>query len=412
MTVKYTEITEDPYLPQRAEDLIEGMPLPCAVYFRNENGVVSLFNEGVTYDTAAALIVKARGIRTILIKREDAAVFEKYIHQGRMTRTEQPEEAAFKDYSASKEEHHQIERGLLVEGTEVTFNIYNLRRFDLGLLIEASPDKPARLSSNVLSAPGDLVIKKSDIPLYTAYLNALLKSTPGHGEDASKIKTVAIRENSKLVLRDLLENPRSGEKIKESIVMVNGMVESILENRDAIYDLLSLRTHDYYTYTHSVNVAVLSVGLAIACGLSNEQTRRLGIGAMLHDLGKSAIPHEILNKQGRLTDEEFAIMKTHVVESERLLRPQKDIPEESFVALLQHHERLTGRGYPFGLSGEQIKPFGRITAIADCYDAMTTQRPYKPAFTPFHALSLMVNEKGNYDAELLTEFIKMLGKIT
>lgn len=188
------------------------------------------------------------------------------------------------------------------------------------------------------------------------------------------------------------------------------MVDSILENSengDAVYDLLSLRTHDYYTYTHSVNVAALSVGLAIASGLDRGRTEKLGIGAMLHDIGKSAIPHEILNKPGKLTDEEFAIMKTHVIESERLLRPQKEIPEESFVALLQHHERLTGRGYPFGVSGRQVQLFGRITPIADCYDAMTTQRVYKPAFTPFHALSIMVNERESYDQELLAAFIKM-----
>lgn len=412
MTVKYTEITDDPYVPRSADMLIEGAPLPCGIYLRNEKGIVSIFNEGVMYDTAARLIVQAKNIKTILIRREDATVFDRYVERGKTEKAEQPEEAAFKDYSASKEGYHQIDRSLLVAGSEVTFSIYALKRFNITLLIEASEAAPARLEETALKAVGDLVIEKKDIPLYTAYINNLLKAPPGGEDKMSKIKTVAIRENSKLVLRDLLDNPRSGEKIKDSIVMVNNMVESILENREALYDLLSLRTHDYYTYTHSVNVAALSVGLAIACGLSRERTERLGIGAMLHDLGKSVIPHEILNKQGRLTDEEFAIMKTHVIESERLLRPQKDIPEESFVALLQHHERLTGRGYPFGLSNEKVALFGRITAIADCYDAMTTQRVYKPAFTPFHALSLMVNEKGNYDPELLSEFIKMLGKIT
>lgn len=385
--------------------------MPCTVYLDNNDKAVPLFNEGLYYDSAAASIVKSKNIRSILVRREDYPGFEKYLAKGRAQKVEQVDEKVFKDYSFAKEQYHQIDRKLLVPGTEICFSIYASNRYAFTLLMDASEQAPKKLDSVVLQAAGDLVIKKQDIPLFTAYINALLKSPPSEAGDAQKIKTIAIRENSKLILRALLDNPRSGEKIKESIMLVNNMVDNILANRDAIYDLLSLRTHDYYTYTHSVNVAALSVGLAIASGLDRDRTEKLGIGAMLHDLGKSAIPHEILNKPGRLTDAEFAIMKTHVIESERLLSPQKEIPEESFMAILQHHERLTGRGYPFGISGIQVQLFGRITAIADCYDAMTTQRVYKPAFTPFHALSIMVNEKESFDPELLAAFIKMLGRI-
>ena len=411
MAVKYTEISEDPYVALPADRLIEGAPLPCTVYFEDGDKAVPLFNEGLLYDSAAASVVKSKNIRAILVRRRDYAGFEKYIAKGSAQQAEQPEEKIFKDYSFAKEQYHQIDRKLLVPGTEICFSIYSSSRYVFTPLLEASEQAPKRLDNKVLQATGDLVIKKQDILLFSAYINALLKAPPAEAGDAQKIKAAAIRENSKLILRDLLDNPRSGEKIKESIIQVNNMVDSILKNKDAVYDLLSLRTHDYYTYTHSVNVAALSVGLAIASGLDRGRTEKLGIGAMLHDIGKSAIPHEILNKPGRLTDEEFAIMKTHVIESERLLRPQKEIPEESFVALLQHHERLTGRGYPFGVSGRQVQLFGRITAIADCYDAMTTQRVYKPAFTPFHALSIMVNERESYDPELLAAFIKMLGRL-
>jgi len=95
----------------------------------------------------------------------------------------------------------------------------------------------------------------------------------------------------------------------------------------------------------------------------------------------------------------------------KLLKEQKEFPEESSSAVLQHHEKLSGKGYPFGLKGSEIKLFGRITAIADCYDALTTQRPYKPPLTPYFALSIIVKEKGDHDADLLKSFIKMLGKI-
>ncbi|MBI3592887.1 MAG: HD domain-containing protein [Nitrospirae bacterium] len=132
---------------------------------------------------------------------------------------------------------------------------------------------------------------------------------------------------------------------------------------------------------------------------------------MLHDIGKSAISHEILHKQGKLDDTEYRIIKNHVIEGEKILRAHKEFPTESLSAVLQHHEKLSGKGYPFKLSGNEIKPFGRIAAIADCYDALTTQRPYKQAFTPFYALSIVAKETGEYDPDLLKIFIKMLGKI-
>ncbi len=118
-----------------------------------------------------------------------------------------------------------------------------------------------------MNIPGDIVIKPEDIPRYNAYLSTLLSAGGTKEKDRDKIKRSALKENSKVILKDLLDNPRSSEKIREFITMVNTMVESILGNRSAASDLLSLRTYDYYTYTHSVNVAVLSVGLGMAAGL-------------------------------------------------------------------------------------------------------------------------------------------------
>src|SRR5208337_1484245 len=160
-----------------------------------------------------------------------------------------------------------------------------------------------------------------------------------------------------------------------------------------------------------VNVAALSVGLGIAIDLKRDDTEKLGAGAMFHDVGKSVISHEILNKHGKLDDAEFNIMKGHVVEGEKIMRYHKSFPEESLTVVLQHHEKLSCKGYPSGLCGKDIRLFGRICAIADCYDALTTQRPYRTAFSPFAALSVIAKESGDYDASLLKIFIKMLGKL-
>ena len=410
MTNLSTEIEND-LLPMDVRKFIEGAPCPCDIFIREDSITKALFNKGMIFDASTMSFLQKQGITDVLVKAQELELIEQKVPEVN-TGDSSPDIAVFKDYVFQKDEHYQVDKALLTPDTTVQFNIYRLNWSGLNTLVEASEQSPQKLPKSLDSAGGDIVIKKIDISLYKEYLNALFASKELPPKEMSRMQSLAIKENSKLIVKDLLENPRSGEKIKESVTMVNKMVDNVLDNSDAIYELLSIRTHDYYTYTHSVNVAALSVGLGIAAGLSRPELIKLGIGTMLHDLGKSSIPIDILNKQGKLTDDEFQIMKTHVIESEKLLRKQKEIPEESYIAVLQHHEKISGKGYPFGLSGSEVKLFGRISAISDCYDAITTQRSYKPAFTPFHALSIIVNETGHYDPELLSIFIKMLGKIS
>ncbi len=317
---------------------------------------------------------------------------------------------SLKNYSFQKEEYHQIDKTLLYHGKEIFFDIYMREQLKIDLVIKAAPKSPVKIDSNLLpSAAGDIVIKKSDILLYQDYLASLAEISEPSKE--SKAKAIIIRENSKILIKELFDDPRSGEKIKELKTLVNNMIDCILENRDAIYSMLSLKNYDHYTYTHSVNVAALSIGLGIAIDIKRDDIEKLGTGAMLHDIGKSLIHHEILNKRGKLDLIEYLTMQSHVVEGEKILRTHKDIPPESFDAVLQHHEKLTGRGYPFKLSGNDVKMFGRITAIADCYDALTTRRPYRSALTSFHALAIVTKETGDYDPDILSVFIKTFGKI-
>ncbi|HUL00695.1 MAG TPA: HD-GYP domain-containing protein [Nitrospirota bacterium] len=406
------EIADNLMLPMSIENLIEGSPCPCDIFIQEDGITRALFNKGMIFDASTLSFLRKRSITEVLIRADDFLIIEPRSSPNAIGENSSSNTHVFEDYPSQKDLHYQIDKALLTPDTNVNFNIYVLNWSGINKLVDASEKSPQRLQKSVANVDGDLVIRNADIELYQAYLNALLVSSKLPPKEQSRMQSIAIKENSKLIIKDLLENPRSGEKIKASVTMVNKMVDNILDNKDAIYELLSIRTHDYYTYTHSVNVAALSVGLGIAAGLNRSELEKLGIGTMLHDLGKSAIPLAILNKQGKLTDDEFRIMKTHVVESEKLLKKQREIPEESYIAVLQHHEKISGKGYPFGLSGTEVKMFGRISAIADCYDAITTQRSYKPAFTPFHALSIIVNEIGHYDTELLAVFIKMLGKIT
>jgi HD-GYP domain-containing protein (c-di-GMP phosphodiesterase class II) len=327
------------------------------------------------------------------------------------TRADAPydDEKSFREYSFRKSQHYHIDKTLLIPGTEIGFSLIAHSDFSFEPLLAATEASPARVPEGIGTFAADILIRKSDIPLYAAYVRSLETASPASEHENARIRTAVLRENSKLVMKELLEHPRSGRHIRECGEAVDGMITCILDNREAIHDLLSIMNFDYYTYTHSVNVSVLSIGLGIATSLPREDLEKLGLGAMLHDIGKSAIPLDLLNKQGRLTDVEFGVLRTHVLQGERILREGREVPEESLTAVSQHHEKLSGRGYPRRLPGKAITLFGRIAGIADCYDALTTKRPYKSAFPPFEALSIIVRETEDYDRDLLKAFISMLG---
>ncbi|MGD0281698.1 MAG: HD domain-containing phosphohydrolase [Dissulfurispiraceae bacterium] len=325
------------------------------------------------------------------------------------------ERKKFKEYSDRKETLFQTEKNAFVPGTQINFTLYKQHRADFEPFIKADEKSPALLTaemlSEVLGSRSEIMIERTDIERYHSYLKAV-SALPGLSEDNSyRQKTFAMKEDAKIVMKELLDDPRSGEKIKEAKNVVSTLVNAVLDNSEMLFNMVTLSKYDYYTYTHCVNVATLSIGLAIAVGLEKQRVENLGIGAILHDVGKTAIPAELINKQGRLNELEFMRVKEHVREGEALLVGNKDIPKESLDAVLQHHEKLSGKGYPLHLKGDEIKLFGRIAAIADCYDALTTQRSYKPALKPFEALKIIAKEINDFDRPLLKEFIGMLGKI-
>lgn len=412
ITRTYKINDEDKHLNIAVDTLIVGTRLPFDVFIKGDSGTKHLFNKGMIYTRDARDIMMERGITTFRIHSDDTPQLDSYISGDHKRVIESDDDTMlFREYAFDKELYYQVDRNLLLPGEHIYFSLYLLRKFSFIILAEASEKVPVEISENVLSADGDLLIKKTDIPFYTNYLESMAgKASDGNNGKAS-VKYRVMRENSKLLVKDLLDDPRSGEKIKGLYDTVNTMVDTILGSKDTIFDLLDLSSNDYYTYTHSVNVAVMSIGLSSVVGLEREETEKLGIGAMLHDIGKSNVPHEILNKQGSLNSTEYEIIKTHVVEGEKILLLHPNFPKSSLPAVTQHHEKLTGRGYPAGLTGGAIKLFGRITAITDCYDALTTNRPYKTAYTPYYALLILVKEKKDYDCHILKEFVEMLGKV-
>jgi putative nucleotidyltransferase with HDIG domain len=186
------------------------------------------------------------------------------------------------------------------------------------------------------------------------------------------------------------------------------LVEAISNNQFKSI-LNGVKNHDNYTYAHSMRVATMLSLFGHAAGLKNQDQLVLASGGLLHDVGKMLIPHNILNKPGKLTPEEFAIMKTHVPETVKYLQANKDIPKSVIVIAAQHHEKLDGTGYPHGLQGSELNDLARMAAIVDVFSALTDRRVYKPPMPAEDALTIMTEEMGHHlDQHFLKIFKTML----
>jgi HD-GYP domain-containing protein (c-di-GMP phosphodiesterase class II) len=192
--------------------------------------------------------------------------------------------------------------------------------------------------------------------------------------------------------------------------LVDEIASSVMRNPGALISLARLKTADDYTYMHSVAVCALMVSLAKQLGQDEATTRELGMAGLLHDLGKALMPMDVLNKPGKLTDEEFAIMKSHPVEGHRLLVEGGAVGEIPLDVCLHHHEKVDGSGYPDRLSGDQITLFAKMGAVCDVYDAITSNRPYKVGWDPAESIRKMTEwSKGHFDERVFQAFVRSIG---
>lgn len=244
---------------------------------------------------------------------------------------------------------------------------------------------------------------------YQHYLEQHLPEVLANPEIAPTKKADLLYTVSSQVVKDCLDEPRAATIVPRTRKMAEGTVDFVLRSEQSLGQLATLMATDYYTYTHSINVAVFAVALAHKLGLSRDEVNEFALGALLHDLGKSEVPVEILNKRGPLDNEEMLKVREHVVIGERLLRGNGRLGAVAMLAVKQHHEKIDGTGYPRGLATEQVHLFGRIAAIADCFDAMTTNRSYQQAMSAYDALHLMKTRLSpQFDQGLLETFIRML----
>ena len=228
-------------------------------------------------------------------------------------------------------------------------------------------------------------------------------------EDRSKLKlSNSVKKRVAEGIQFIYSGDMSPEVSDATASITNDLLDAIDSNDAIAIDISALKTSDEYTFKHSVDVATISMILAKQQGLSRQQIYEIGVAGLLHDIGKTKVPLEILNKPARLNDEEFAIMKQHSVYSYRMVQNNPDFNNEIALTVLQHHEKINGSGYPMGVSESQITPYAKILSVADIYDALVTERPYKPAFTQRDAVEMIMSMTNELDMKAMKSFLESM----
>ena len=218
---------------------------------------------------------------------------------------------------------------------------------------------------------------------------------------------------AKSVVQHAMEDVRMGRALNMEAVseVIGSMADSILRNHDALTSLTRLKSFDEYTFFHSVNTSALALSVGRHLGYERAPLLQLGTGMLLHDIGKTLIPIEILNKSGRYEAHEFEIMKQHVLRGAEILSSTTGLTDMFLKPTLEHHERVDGTGYPHHRSKIDLSQFGLIAAIVDIYDAVTSDRCYHKGKTPHDTLQFLyqLGDQGHVDGTLVQQFVQVVG---
>lgn len=247
---------------------------------------------------------------------------------------------------------------------------------------------------------------------YKRYLETHLKEILSDKNISVEKRTEVLYSVTTDAVKEMLDDPRSGELLPRSQNLVERTLDFIFREPTAFKCMLKVTNFDYYTHTHSVNVGIFSVFLAKELKFSDDILLRFGMGALLHDIGKCRVDPSIVNFPGKLSEEQFEQMKKHPIYGYEILTQEHGLKDELQLDVVRHHhEKLTGNGYPDKLKGDEISIYARVSAIVDIFDALTTRRSYKNAFSSFDALKLMKDKMSDeLDQKIFTTFIFLMSE--
>jgi len=312
----------------------------------------------------------------------------------------------------SQKKYTSIDKRLITEGSHIDFDLFLTNETKTAMSLFLQSDSAVDGNAKVkLREVERLYISEKDMPSYKAYVDRHLQSIAQNSDMPTEQKGRIVYEKAAEVLDSMFKNPESLENIKNVQPVVDNFISIILHDDCAIKSLMKITAHDYYTHTHSINVSVYTLSFGSFLGIEGKDLEALGMAAILHDLGKSKVDYEIINKNGKLSDDEFTQMKKHPALGHEIALKLGITDVRILSGIRHHHEKIEGGGYPDNLKGDQISQFARIIGICDVFDALSTKRSYKDPMSSFESLSLMKQQMvGHLDMDMVRKFIKMLRK--
>ena len=228
---------------------------------------------------------------------------------------------------------------------------------------------------------------------------------------AELVRARELCNRAREAVSSMFSQARLGKAVnaEHCVPLVDEISASVLRNPGALVSLARLKTRDDYTYMHSVAVCALMVSLGRQLCLDDSQCREAGLAGLLHDLGKAAMPLDVLAKPGKLTEAEWVVMRDHPRRGHEMLLEARGASQSARDVCLHHHERIDGTGYPHGLSGDDLLPMARMGAVCDVYDAVTSNRPYKAGWDPAESIVRMASWQGHFEAEIFRAFVRAVG---
>ncbi|MFA7083890.1 MAG: HD domain-containing phosphohydrolase [Arcobacteraceae bacterium] len=305
-----------------------------------------------------------------------------------------------------------ISKDILKQGKSYPFNVYTeVEEKIFSILLKANEvfeqnKENLLLNRNILT----LYIKAEKKNLYQAYLETHIQTILEDPSVNLDTKTSFINQMASTTMNDLFEKEISSKNIVQVNSIIDNSVHLILKDSKAMYSMLKVTSYDYYTYTHCIDVASYAIGFGVFLALDKQELITLGKAAMLHDIGKKDIDHDIITKNGILTYEEFEIIKQHPQLSVAILKKVGETDETLLKIIEQHHEKEDGSGYPYGLKNDEIHHLAKIVSICDIFNALTTRRTYKDPMTSFYAFNIMFEDmKHQLCQKSLKKFVKFMG---
>ncbi|MDD2217464.1 MAG: HD-GYP domain-containing protein [Eubacteriales bacterium] len=284
-----------------------------------------------------------------------------------------------------------------------------------------------KLGENLYNERGDLMLSRNEIITqdYMASIQRLQYNGLYIDDEISndlevinlinnevKIETIKIIKNTFIQCEQKNKRKNNGiikKDMKLLRMQIENIVDEIFNKKELMVNMVDMKVFDDYTYYHSVNVAVLSIVMGISLGMDRKDLNSLGLSALLHDMGKVFIQKQILNKPGKLSDDEFQEMKKHSQLGYEYIKSSFGIANIVYMGILDHHERYDGTGYPNNIKGCRISIFGRIIAVADVYDALTSDRPYRKGMLPSEAIEYIMGSVATaFDPEIVETFVRKI----